>query len=44
MAQPSWAGNFDCTECGRKRLLGSAFSGKSLEKRRIDPKAPLKCK
>ena len=32
MAQ--WAGNFDCSECGRKRLIADEFSKKMLEKRK----------
>lgn len=38
-----WAGNFDCSICRRKRLVGSEFSGKALEKFRKLGSA-LKCK
>lgn len=38
-----WAGNFDCSVCRRKRLVGSEFSKKSLEKYR-KTRAALKCK
>ena len=33
MAQ-QWAGNFDCSECGRKRLIADEFSKKMLDKRK----------
>ncbi len=38
-----WAGNFDCSICRRKRLVGSEFSKKALEKYRKSGH-PLKCK
>ena len=38
-----WAGNFDCSICRRKRLVGSEFSSKALEKYRKSGSA-LKCK
>lgn len=38
-----WAGNFDCSICRRKRLLGSEFSKKALERFRKSG-GPLKCK
>jgi hypothetical protein len=44
MAGPQWAGNFDCSGCGRKRLVGAEFSKASLEKHRRDSTAPLRCK
>lgn len=40
----AWAGNFDCGQCGRKRLVGAEFSKAALERHRRDPSAPLKCK
>ncbi|KAG8470194.1 hypothetical protein KFE25_008615 [Diacronema lutheri] len=39
----AWAGNFECTACGRKRLIGSEFSKAALERHRRDPTAPLRC-
>lgn len=44
MSDPSWAGSFDCSECGRKRLIAADFSKKMLEKRRADEAAKLRCK
>jgi len=38
-----WAGSFDCDFCKRKRLVGSAFSNKALDKYRKNGN-PLKCK
>lgn len=38
-----WAGNFDCSVCRRKRLVGAEFSKKALEKYRKTGGA-LKCK
>ena len=38
-----WAGNFDCSICRRKRLVGSEFSSKALERYRKNGSA-LKCK
>jgi hypothetical protein len=38
-----WAGNFDCTICGSKRLLAESFSKKMMENHRKSGKA-LKCK
>lgn len=38
-----WAGNFDCDFCRRKRLMGSEFSKKGLERYRKTG-GPLKCK
>lgn len=38
-----WAGNFDCSICRRKRLIGSEFSKKALERYRKSG-GPLKCK
>eukprot|EP00550_Attheya_septentrionalis_P003208 CAMPEP_0198286708 /NCGR_PEP_ID=MMETSP1449-20131203/5705_1 /TAXON_ID=420275 /ORGANISM="Attheya septentrionalis, Strain CCMP2084" /LENGTH=210 /DNA_ID=CAMNT_0043984493 /DNA_START=195 /DNA_END=823 /DNA_ORIENTATION=- len=39
-----WAGQFDCTgSCRRKRLVGSEFSNKALERYRMNG-GPLKCK
>jgi hypothetical protein len=38
-----WAGNFDCGFCRRKRLMGSEFSKKALEKYRKTG-GSLKCK
>mmetsp|Transcript_26966 Transcript_26966/g.41331 ORF Transcript_26966/g.41331 Transcript_26966/m.41331 type:complete len:203 (+) Transcript_26966:152-760(+) len=38
-----WAGNFDCDFCRRKRLMGSEFSKKALERYRKTG-GPLKCK
>jgi hypothetical protein len=37
MADPTWAGNFDCSVCRRKRLVGSEFSKKMLERARKEP-------
>jgi hypothetical protein len=40
-----WAGNYDCSICRRKRLVGSEFSKKSLDKyRKSNGTHPLKCK
>lgn len=40
-----WAGNYDCTICRRKRLVGSEFSKKNLDKyRKSNGTHPLKCK
>mmetsp|Transcript_4226 Transcript_4226/g.8593 ORF Transcript_4226/g.8593 Transcript_4226/m.8593 type:complete len:201 (-) Transcript_4226:202-804(-) len=39
----TWAGNFDCDFCRRKRLMGEEFSKKALEKYRKTG-GPLKCK
>eukprot|EP00955_Chlamydomonas_euryale_P033788 349632-Chlamydomonas_euryale.AAC.46 len=44
MVAGGWAGNFDCSKCGRKRLEASAFSKKMIEKRTKDPEASLRCK
>ncbi|KAJ1619760.1 hypothetical protein T492DRAFT_1083288 [Pavlovales sp. CCMP2436] len=41
---PQWAGNFDCAECRRKRLVGAEFSKSALEKHRRDPTAAMRCK
>lgn len=38
-----WSGNFDCSICRRKRLIGSEFSKKALERFRKSG-GPLKCK
>ena len=38
-----WAGSFDCSVCRRKRLVGSEFSKKALERHR-QTQAALKCK
>ena len=38
-----WAGNFDCSVCRRKRLVGEEFSKKALDAHRKTGK-PLKCK
>mmetsp|Transcript_25149 Transcript_25149/g.68164 ORF Transcript_25149/g.68164 Transcript_25149/m.68164 type:complete len:188 (+) Transcript_25149:57-620(+) len=42
--QQQWAGNFDCSVCRRKRLVGAEFSKNALEKYRRDPTIQLKCK
>eukprot|EP00956_Cyclotella_meneghiniana_P014499 scaffold21703_cov67-Cyclotella_meneghiniana.AAC.2 len=39
----TWAGNFDCSVCRRKRLVGSEFSKKALERHRKTG-GILKCK
>ena len=39
-----WTGVYDCSVCRRKRLTGSEFSKKALERHRKDKNAPLKCK
>ena len=39
-----WAGNFDCFECGRKRLTAQDFSKAQAEKRRKDENAKISCK
>eukprot|EP00555_Chaetoceros_dichaeta_P011970 CAMPEP_0198253904 /NCGR_PEP_ID=MMETSP1447-20131203/4280_1 /TAXON_ID=420782 /ORGANISM="Chaetoceros dichaeta, Strain CCMP1751" /LENGTH=177 /DNA_ID=CAMNT_0043939753 /DNA_START=22 /DNA_END=552 /DNA_ORIENTATION=- len=38
-----WAGNFECGTCRRKRLVGSEFSKKALDKHR-KTNSILKCK
>ena len=40
----TWAGNFDCSACRRKRLVGAEFSKTQLEKYRKDTTFLLKCK
>ena len=41
---PQWAGDFNCAgPCRRKRLTGSEFSKKSLDKWRKEPAAQLRC-
>ena len=39
----TWAGNFDCSICRRKRLMANEFSKKALERYRKQ-RIPLKCK
>ena len=39
-----WAGNFDCSECGRKRLTAQDFSKAQAEKFRKDEKFKMTCK
>ena len=40
-----WAGNYDCGICRRKRLVGSEFSKKALDKyRKSNGTHSLKCK
>lgn len=39
-----WAGNYDCSACGKKRMIGSEFSKAALERHRRDPNAQLRCK
>ena len=39
-----WAGNFDCSECGRKRLTAQDFSKAQAEKFRKDESAKITCK
>lgn len=39
-----WAGNYDCSVCRRKRLVGAEFSKKMLEKYRKNSSHKLKCK
>lgn len=41
---PRWAGDFSCSECGRKRLTAAEFSKRSVQKRRANPEAAIKCK
>ena len=41
---PTWAGSFDCSACGRKRLIAADFSKKMMEKKQKDERAPIKCK
>jgi len=43
VAGDRWAGNFDCSVCGRKRLIGSEFSRKALERHKKNGTS-LKCK
>eukprot|EP00585_Thalassiosira_rotula_P002227 CAMPEP_0196151866 /NCGR_PEP_ID=MMETSP0910-20130528/34447_1 /TAXON_ID=49265 /ORGANISM="Thalassiosira rotula, Strain GSO102" /LENGTH=193 /DNA_ID=CAMNT_0041415331 /DNA_START=92 /DNA_END=669 /DNA_ORIENTATION=+ len=43
VATDKWAGNFDCSVCRRKRLVGSEFSKKALDRHRKTGVA-LKCK
>lgn len=38
------AGSYDCSACGRKRLIAAEFSKRSLEKKRADESAKIKCK
>jgi len=40
----AWAGDFSCSECGRKRLIAADFSKSQVQKRQKDPEAKLKCK
>jgi hypothetical protein len=40
----TWAGDFDCSVCRRKRLIGAEFSKAQLTKYRSDPTFKLKCK
>lgn len=41
---PGWAGTLSCSVCKRERMLGEEFSKKQIEKRKSNPRAPLKCK
>lgn len=44
VAVETWAGDFDCSVCRRKRLPAVAFSGNMQQRKRKDPEAALKCK
>eukprot|EP00729_Bicosta_minor_P005098 gene5098-12902_t len=44
VVDPRWAGSYDCSACGRKRLIAAEFSKRSLEKKRADESAKIKCK
>ena len=39
----SWAVNFDCSVCRRKRLIAAEFSKGMITKHRADPACALKC-
>ena len=39
-----WAGDLACFVCRRKRLTAVEFSKKAVEKHRVEPAAPMKCK
>ncbi|KAG5188865.1 hypothetical protein JKP88DRAFT_267459 [Tribonema minus] len=39
-----WAGNYECSCCGKKRLTAASFSRKQLDKRRQNESLQLKCK
>ena len=40
----SWAGEFDCSVCRRKRLIAAEFSQNQLKQKRADPAFQIKCK
>ena len=40
----SWAGEFDCSVCRRKRLIAAEFSGNQIKQYRAKPNFKMKCK
>eukprot|EP00462_Mataza_sp_D1_P021738 CAMPEP_0175134896 /NCGR_PEP_ID=MMETSP0087-20121206/8424_1 /TAXON_ID=136419 /ORGANISM="Unknown Unknown, Strain D1" /LENGTH=335 /DNA_ID=CAMNT_0016417491 /DNA_START=6 /DNA_END=1014 /DNA_ORIENTATION=+ len=38
-----WAGNFECSKCGRKRLVAAEFSQTQIQKKRLNPILLLTC-
>lgn len=43
MSLRSYAGDFECSVCSRKRLTAASFSKSMANKKRSNPGAPLKC-